>query len=394
MEISFYTVFRLVFFLLFTGLHLALMGGLWREWKWNRRLFLGKAAQPNAHSVAPPDAPPLVSVIVPFRNEERRMAPLLKTLALQDYPNLEYIFIDDRSDDGGPALLEDFVRQNKRTLVITLKENPGENPKQFAIEKGVEAAGGSFFLFTDADCEVPPGWAASMLEAARESKTGIVIGPVFKKRSGRLSHAFFSSYQCFDHAVRYLYLMAATGLGSPGGGFGNNLLLKKEALEAVGGYRAVPPSPTEDASLIALVRSRRAFRVRAASARALWVMTEPESSWKPFLGQTLRWNNGGLFSPDKTTRFTFTVLMAAITLGMLALPLLPFVPSLWPLSLAVLLSMGLNTVAVHALFGGALSGMGIFYIVHWIFTPMYFSLLTVLGLFGVKVTWKGKKINR
>jgi cellulose synthase/poly-beta-1,6-N-acetylglucosamine synthase-like glycosyltransferase len=385
MEPSFYTVFRLVFFLLFTGLHLALLGGVWKERNRNRR------PASKAPRFAERAGLPLVSVIVPFHNEEKRMAPLLNTLALQDYPNLEFIFIDDRSDDGGPALLEGFARQNNRTTVITLAENPGANPKQFAIEKGVEAAAGSCLLFTDADCELSPGWARSMTEAAAEPETGIVIAPVFKKPlTGR---AFFSSYQCFDHAVRYLYLMGSTGLGSPGGGFGNNLILKKEALEAVGGYKAVPLSPTEDASLIALVRSRSAFRVRSASERALWVMTGSEISWASFLGQTLRWNNGGLFSPDAATRLNFTLLMAAISLGMLTLFLLPLAPSLWPLPLAVLLSMGLNTIAVRVLFGAALSGMGIFYIVHWIFTPLYFSVLTLLGLLGLKTKWKGKNIN-
>jgi hypothetical protein len=85
--------------------------------------------------------------------------------------------------------------------------------------------------------------------------------------------------------------------------------------------------------------------------------------------------------------------MITISMGILALPLLPFVPSLWPLSAAVLLSMTGNTIAVLALFGPALPRAGAAFILQTLFTPLYFTVLTILGLLGFKPSWKNSRMD-
>ncbi|MDR0585932.1 MAG: glycosyltransferase [Treponema sp.] len=400
-----YAVFRIAFFAVFTGLHAVLMAGLFLEWRRDRRAAGHVAAGPEQGL---PDAAALVSVVVPFRNEERRMKTLLAGLAAQDYPKKEFIFVDDRSEDGTGALLRAFAEKEAHVSIITLKENPGPNHKQFALEKGLEKAKGTLILFTDGDCELGPGWIRAMVGRMGDSRTGAAIGPVFKKplpaeehfgenpapdrvnggsrKTGRTS--FFSLYQCFDHAVRYMYLAASTGLGAAGGGFGNNLILKREVLDAIGGYGTVPVSPTEDAALISRIRAITDYRIRSICGTDAAVITAPEYSWKAFLRQTLRWNNGGLFSPDLGTRCNFSFLMVTISMGMLALPVVPLLPGLWPLPAAVLLSMSANTVATLILFGAFLPKAGPAYIFQILFTPVYFTFLTILGLLGFKPAWK------
>jgi hypothetical protein len=85
--------------------------------------------------------------------------------------------------------------------------------------------------------------------------------------------------------------------------------------------------------------------------------------------------------------------MITISMGMLAIPLLPFIPSLWPLPGAVFFAMILNTIATLALFGSSLPQKGAAYGLQLIFTPMYFTFLTILSFFGVKVDWKGSQIS-
>ncbi|MDR2049499.1 MAG: glycosyltransferase [Treponema sp.] len=383
-----YTVFRIVFFVVFTGLHAVLMAGLFLEWRRDRPSLRRAAA--SGRKEPETGERELVSVVVPFRNEERRMQTLLAGLAAQDYPEREFIFIDDRSADGTGELLRVFAEKEARVSIITLKENPGPNHKQFALEKGLEKAGGRLILFTDGDCELGPGWIRAMVCRMENGRTGAAIGPVFKKPlaadGGRIS--FFCLYQCFDHAVRYMYLAASTGLGAAGGGFGNNLILKREVLDAIGGYGAVPVSPTEDAALISRIRAVTSYRIRSICGTDAAVITVPEHSWGAFLRQTLRWNNGGLFSPDPGTRCNFSFLMVTISMGILALPLVPLLPGLWPLPAAVLLSMSANTVATLALFGAFLPKAGPAYLIQTIFTPIYFTFLTILGLLGFKPAWK------
>jgi cellulose synthase/poly-beta-1,6-N-acetylglucosamine synthase-like glycosyltransferase len=372
-----YTVLRAAFFAVFTGLHAALMLGLFLEWRRDKK------AGGNGEA--------FVSVVVPFRNEADRMTVLLADLEAQDYPGREFIFIDDRSTDGTREQLETFAGRVDKVQIIILTENPGFNHKQYALEKGLQAAKGEFILFTDADCELKPGWIRAMVRRMGNIRTGAAIGPVFKKPLNAVLPAagsFFSLYQCFDHAVRYMYLVASTGLGAAGGGFGNNLILRNDALRAIGGYATVPPSPTEDAALVSRIRSITGYRIRSFCGGDTAVFTAPEKNWKAFAAQTLRWNNGGLFSPDITTRCNFSFLMITISMGMLALPALPFLPGLWPLPAAVFFSMAVNTAATLALFGSSLPKAGPAYALQTVFTPVYFTFLTILGLLGFKPSWK------
>jgi cellulose synthase/poly-beta-1,6-N-acetylglucosamine synthase-like glycosyltransferase len=191
-----------------------------------------------------------------------------------------------------------------------------------------------------------------------------------------------------------MYLAGSTGLGAAGGGFGNNLILSRAALDAIGGYGAVPPSPTEDAALISRIRARSDYRVRALCGGDAPVLTRGEGSWRSLVGQTLRWNNGGLFSPDPATRFNFGFLMITISMGILAIPLLPLIPSLWPLPAAVLLSMTMDTAATLGLFGSSLPRKGAAYVLQTVFTPVYFTFLTILGFCGIEAKWKGEKVER
>jgi hypothetical protein len=52
----------------------------------------------------------------------------------------------------------------------------------------------------------------------------------------------------------------------------------------------------------------------------------------------------------------------------------------------------MNTIATLRLFGAALPGPGILAIIQVVFTPSYFTFLTILGFCGVKADWKGVKV--
>ncbi|AEF86602.1 glycosyltransferase, family 2 [Treponema primitia ZAS-2] len=400
-----YTIFRFSFALVFVGLHCVLMAGLFLEWRRDKQACRAAVSSvPNLSDSSVPN----VSVIIPIHNEAERMAGLLRSLELQDYPSAEYIFVDDRSSDGSLAMIRRFAETGGNVRIITLTENPGLNHKQYALSRGIDAALGDLLLFTDADCEAPPSWIRAMALRMADQRIGAVIGPVFKlhfERSyvwgqssaerGQSSFArrFFHTYQCFDHAIRYMYLAASTGIGAAGGGFGNNLILRRQALDSIGGYEQVPPSPTEDAALISQIRAGGKYTVRSACGDDVHVMTRGENSWAALVNQTLRWNNGGLFSPEISTRLNFGFLMVTISMGMIAIPFVPLIPSLWPLPAAVFLSMTVNTLATLRIFGAALPKAGPAWALHAVFTPLYFTFLTILGFCGAKVEWKGSEVR-
>jgi cellulose synthase/poly-beta-1,6-N-acetylglucosamine synthase-like glycosyltransferase len=392
----------------FVALQTVLMAGVFLEWRRERRVRAlaglkargrsgreaGGACSPAEGALAGVWKPP-VSVVVPVHNEERRIAGLLESFAAQDYPEAEYVFVDDRSDDGSAAMLAGFAAGRRNVRIVTLKENPGPNHKQYALGRGISVAAGDFLLFTDADCQVPPGWIRAMVERMADEKTGAIIAPVFKKKEGP---GFFYSYQCYDHIVRYVYLAGAAGLGAAGGGFGNNLILRRACLEAVGGYGAVPPSPTEDAALVSSIRSTTHYAIRSAIGWETHVFTGAEKSWRSLANQTLRWNNGGLFSPETVTRINYTVLMLVISMGSLALPLLPFLPKLWPMPAGLFVVMIENTIGSLCIArrrdrqGSSLPPSPLLWLPELVFMPFYMTAMTIMGYLGIKTDWKGSNV--
>ena len=335
---------------------------------------------------------PSVSVIIPVRNETGRIEVLLRSLENQDYPGAEFIFVDDRSDDGSAEMIAASIKKEGPAIrIITLTENPGPNNKQYALARGIEASSGEFILLTDADCHIPPLWIRGMVKRMSDKTVGAAIGPVLKRSGGK---SFFHLYQCYEHGIRYIYLAGAAGLGAAGGGFGNNLILRRATLDAVGGYDQVPPSPTEDAALVSKIRSCSKYKIRAALGEDVHVITQGEKTWGAMINQTLRWNNGGIFSPDLATRLNYNFLMITITMGVLAFPFLPFYPSIWPLPLGPFTVMVFNTIANLVFFGVSLPKRNFCfgYALTLLFTPVYFALMTIMGFLGIKPKWKGKKV--
>jgi len=378
-----YDLFRFGHGILLITIHIVLIIGILLEWRRNRQ---------NKQAAGK------VSVIIPVHNESTRIKGLLRTLLGQSYP-AQIIFIDDRSTDDSPAMLKSFAQDAEQRgidcKIITLKENHGKNKKQFALLKGIKEANGDYFLFTDGDCEVPHDWIHAMVSHIQDEKTGVAIGPIFKKRKNK---GFFSLFQCYDHVIRYTYLKGSTGLGAASGGFGNNMIINRKLLEAIGGYDAVPSSPTEDAALISHIRHVGGVRVSAISDIKAAVDTEAEYTWREFINQTLRWNNGGIFSPDLLTRINYNILMLVISTGILAIPFLPFIPSLWPLTAGVYISMTLNHIAVFSLFGKKMPGSRINiisgYFLTLLFMPVYITLMTIMSYLRIKTTWKNETVNR
>src|SRR5258708_9827316 len=102
------------------------------------------------------DCPP-ISILFAARDEEEKLAAALETLIALDYPGLEIVAVDDRSADATPHILANFAARDSRMRVVRVDELPaGWLGKPHALQRGYEAAGGEWLLFTDADVQVHP----------------------------------------------------------------------------------------------------------------------------------------------------------------------------------------------------------------------------------------------
>ena len=103
-------------------------------------------------SGSPPDSPPLVSVVIPARNESRNIERCLRSVLSSDYPQLEVIVVDDASTDGTGDIARAIAINDGRARVIGTDGLPeGWFGKQWACETGARNSKGSIILFADAD---------------------------------------------------------------------------------------------------------------------------------------------------------------------------------------------------------------------------------------------------
>ncbi|MEM3173217.1 MAG: glycosyltransferase family A protein, partial [Candidatus Nitrosotenuis sp.] len=95
---------------------------------------------------------PMVSVILPARNEEGFIEKCLDSLLKQDYENYEIIAIDDSSEDGTGKIISEYAKKNPRIVHVSARPKPdGWMGKNWACMEGYKKTQGELLLFTDSD---------------------------------------------------------------------------------------------------------------------------------------------------------------------------------------------------------------------------------------------------
>jgi chlorobactene glucosyltransferase len=118
-------------------------------------------------ATAPADAP-LVSVIVPARDEARNVEACVRSILGTIWPNMEVIVVNDHSADGTGEIARTVAASDSRVTVMDNPDLPaGWFGKQWACHNGALLAKGTFLLFTDADTRHGPELLARSMNAMR-----------------------------------------------------------------------------------------------------------------------------------------------------------------------------------------------------------------------------------
>src|SRR5436309_2095862 len=98
-------------------------------------------------------AQPKVSVVVAARDEGKQIEQCLRSLVVQDYPDLEICAVDDRSSDRTATIMDQLRGESPvKVDVIHITElPPGWLGKTHAMWSGAAATHGDWILFTDGD---------------------------------------------------------------------------------------------------------------------------------------------------------------------------------------------------------------------------------------------------
>jgi len=128
------------------------------------------------------NASPSVTVIVPVRNGEMTIQPLLESLQKLDYdPNkVEVIVVDGNSTDRTQEIVKEYP------VKLVVEERNGLN---VARNTGIKKGNGDIVAFTDSDCIVPSNWVTKIVENFKDPQVSCVGG-----RAEALDGDFVSQY--------------------------------------------------------------------------------------------------------------------------------------------------------------------------------------------------------
>jgi glycosyltransferase involved in cell wall biosynthesis len=192
------------------------------------------------NSISTPD----ISVIVPARNEEARLADCLRTLVGQAGPSYEIIVVDDDSSDGTRTVAESFP-----VRVIAADPLPeGWSGKCNAAWSGAKAAKGQWLLLTDADTKHAANSIASGLQEAKVTAADLLsYSP--KQEVVSLAERALMPVIFGELAAAYPPKQVCDPSSPLAAANGQYLLIRREVYDAIGGHAAVATAILEDVEL-------------------------------------------------------------------------------------------------------------------------------------------------
>lgn len=238
----------------------------------------------TARPPEPHDAP-LVSILVPARNEERCIGECIRSLTGQDYPFFEVIVLDDQSTDNTATILRGLGVSQTGSISRLIRGRPvpeGWTGKNWACHQLAQAARGQYLLFVDADTTHEVGMLSALIAHARNTRADLlsawprlttvtlgeqlVIPMILLLGFIHYPHWLTVTVQKWPGLVRsvprkYLRLLGAAN--------GQSLLFTRAAYDRIGGHEAVRNHLVEDVALGREVAGRIGEGMRLINCEAL-----------------------------------------------------------------------------------------------------------------------------
>lgn len=259
---------------------------------------------------------PLVSIIVPGKNEGKHIYQLVNTLREQTYNNFELIVIDDGSDDETPMICRSLQKNGYIDLYL---RNEARGGKASAANLGLQYARGEFVIHLDADCSYDLDAIENILVPFYYDKRIAAVG-------GNVVVRNYDESLCATlQAVEYyntisIGRIARSELGIYrviSGAFG---AFRRNALHAVGGWDI---GPGLDGDITVKIR-KMGFKVRFEPSAMC--QTSVPVRFKGLVKQRLRWDKSlirfrmrkhrDVFYPNETFRWSnFLSFVENVTYG-------------------------------------------------------------------------------
>jgi cellulose synthase/poly-beta-1,6-N-acetylglucosamine synthase-like glycosyltransferase len=328
---------------------------------------------------------PLLSIIIPARNEEERIGELLQNILEQTYETFEVLVVDDHSTDNTTEVVGRYANHPNVRLV----PNHGEG-KKLALATGIAISKGKIIVTTDADCRVGKDWLRTLARYFADDSTKMVFGGVRIR-----VHNFFSMLQAHEFLSLIGTAAGTLAWGLPSMCNGANLAFRKTVFEETGGYASNLHIPSGDDEFLMLnIAKAYPDGIKFLSDQNAVVETYPANTLRDFINQRIRW--AGKFRHNLSVPnialaifiFCFHVSVLALLVGMGIGRINVFSGSVLLLSKITFEWIFLTRVATFLSVRWNVAA----FIVLQVIYPIYAISIGVMSIFR-SYHWKGRKLK-
>jgi chlorobactene glucosyltransferase len=205
----------------------------------------------DEEATAAPQNPPLVSVIVPARNEAPNIERCVRSILSTTYPRLELFVIDDSSTDGTAELARKAADRDRRARIVTNSALPeGWFGKQWACTTGAKIANGDILQFTDADTVHSPDLVTRSVNAIERTRADL-FSVAGRQELGGFWERVIQPQIFSILSMRYGGTESVNNSPRVSDKIANGqcIFVRRAAYDAVGGHASVRTSVAEDLML-------------------------------------------------------------------------------------------------------------------------------------------------
>ena len=275
---------------------------------------LGAVRLARRRRALPPSsfAPP-VSLLKPLHGSEPELEAHLESFFEQDYPEFEVIFCARSDQDPGLEIARRVAARYPkiRSRFLCSGNPPYANAKAWSLERMQSAAAHRFFVVSDSDVSVTPGYLRAVIAPFVDVRVGMVTC-LYRGVGG----SFWSRLEAVGMSIEMSAgVLVAEMLEGMKFALGPTMVVRRDCLEGAGGFRALGPYHADDFMLGNMI---------AASGHEVVLSTHTidhhvlNSSFLPSALHQIRWMKSTRFSRPKGhfgTALTFSMPYGLLAAG-------------------------------------------------------------------------------